>query len=176
MTRVERTHGPSRLGFLRTFLDAAGVGRAEAAEIVGFTQTGLQKWFRVDDAPLDTVMYLVEMLGYALDIRLVPPGSDPDEVPGGQPWPVGKRLAFVTGAMHMKGINQNELAALLGTNASNVSTFLKKDTFQISRAYRIAEVLGLDLHITIRPKESGRKEKTGRRAVSTVIIREEREC
>lgn len=166
-----------RMLFLREFMSAMNINVEKVAEIVKCHYVTVAKWLTpsYDDAPLSSVMNLIDAYGYKLDFVLT---RDYD---AGTQYEVlwerrnrarfkADRLAFLTKMMLRYDITSAELGKKMGLHRTSIEYMFKTNDLMISRIYRIADVCDMNVFITIEPKEEPYKEKTNYCTTKMTIV------
>ena len=136
------------LKFLGDFMTTLGLSTTTAAEKCGLTQVSVYYWLRKDDAHYSSVERLINAWGYKLKMELVSPDDQetsivvidkPDE----------RRLAFLERAIAEAG--RGEIQKQLGIGNTTIYYWLTHDDIFISYIFRIAEIIGKKVKVTISP-------------------------
>lgn len=150
----------SRLQFFRQFMIVKGIGVDDVAAACGCSPLTVKRWFtpQYDDAPLSAIMQTISASGYELSIVMVRKGEK--EANKELNWRrrakakfKADRLLFLTQAMLSYDITSKMLAELLGLHVTTVDYMFRANDVMVSRVYRIAEVLKMNLFITVAPVE-----------------------
>jgi len=132
------------LKFLGDFMTAVGLNTTTAGEKIGISQVSIYYWLKKDDAKLASVEKLMNACGYRLGIEFVDPDNEIIMEINRT-----KRLSFLAEAL---AVNDKEAVAKeLGIGLTGIYYWLSHDDMYISYIYRIAEILGKKVKVTIRP-------------------------
>lgn len=157
-----------RLQFLQDILDAQDVSKRDLAALMGVTPQNIFTYFKRDDMRLSVAMEIAEKLGYDLAFSLNKPGRvsaskaalQIESLLGNA---VGatkvNRLAFLSIAMKLYGIERKDLAEKLDLAYNGINRWFKVDDISISYLYQIADIYGLNFTVKPEAKIKGRKKK-----------------
>jgi len=132
------------LKFLGDFMSALGLNTTTAGEKIGISQVSVYYWLKKDDAKLSTVEKLINACGYSLSIEFVDP-----EMEIIMEINRTKRLSFLSEALSV--CDKEMIAKELGMGLTGIYYWLSHDDVNISYIYRIAELIGKKVKVTIRP-------------------------
>lgn len=139
------------LKFLGDFMSATGLTTTTAGEKIGLSQVSIYYWLKKDDAHLSMVDKLIDACGYKLVIDFVPAEETYAqkteiviEVPR------DRRLSFLSEAL--SSADKETVARELGIGLSTIYYWFDHDDIFVSYIYRIADIVGMKVKITIRPK------------------------
>lgn len=139
------------LKFLGDFMSATGLTTTTAGEKIGLSQVSIYYWLKKDDAHLSMVEKLIEACGFRLVIEYVPqeePSSYGTEIV--IEVPRERRLSFLSETL--SSADKETVARELGIGLSTIYYWFDHDDIFVSYIYRIAEILGRGVKITIRPQ------------------------
>ena len=136
------------LKFLGDFMTAMGLTTTTAGEKIGLTQVSVYYWLKKDDARLSVVNKLIEACGYKLIIDYVSTEADPFEPEIYIEPKHDKLLTFLAVALQKE--DKEKIANELGLGYTTVYYWLTHDDIFISYIFKIAELIGKRVKITIR--------------------------
>ena len=122
-----------RLQFLESLMAAIGVSKPELAHLMRMTPQNIFAYFKRDDMRLSCAMQIVDRLGYELSFSL-------DRENPSSPLCV---------------VARKDIADRLGLNYTGVNRWFFIDDMAISYIFKIAELYGLKVKTTIKPKQTG---------------------
>lgn len=137
------------LKFLGDFMTKMHLSTTAVAEKAGLTQVAVYYWLKKDDAHLSSVENLLRAWGFRLVFDLVPPNENDDMIDITIELPEERRLAFLESAI--SGINRDELQKKLGIGSTTIYYWLSHDDIFISYIFKVADVIGKKVKISIRP-------------------------
>lgn len=139
------------LKFLGDFMSATGLTTTTAGEKIGLSQVSIYYWLKKDDAHLSTVTKLIEACGFKLIIEYVPAEeTDVRKTEIVIEVPREKRLSFLSEAL--SSADKEVVARELGIGLSTIYYWFDHDDIFISYIYKIADIIGMKVRITIRPQ------------------------
>jgi len=132
------------LKFFGDFLSAVGLNTTTAGEKIGLSQVAVYYWLKKDDAKLSSIEKLINACGYRLSMEFVDPDAEIIMEINRT-----KRLSFLAEAL---AVNDKEMVAReLGVGLTGIYYWLSHDDVFVSYIYRIAEILGKKVRVSIRP-------------------------
>lgn len=142
-----------RLQFLSNLLIMTNTSKHELARVMGVSAQNIFTYFQRDDMKLSYAQEVASRLGYTLTFSLegkkeakgILQGLD-ELLRDGQ---IG-RLAFLQIAMKLNGIERKELAQRLELFYTGVNRWFKVDDIAISYLFKIAELYGLKLGVSVK--------------------------
>lgn len=142
-----------RLQFLSNLLIMTNTSKHELARVMGVSAQNIFTYFQRDDMKLSYAQEVASRLGYTLTFSLegkkeakgILQGLD-ELLRDGQ---IG-RLAFLQIAMKLNGIERKELAQRLDLFYTGVNRWFKVDDIAISYLFKIAELYGLKLGVSVK--------------------------
>lgn len=137
------------LKFLGDFMMALGLTTTTAGEKARLSQVTVYYWLKKDDARLSSVESLINAWGYKLKMELVSVDDNEDTSIVLIERPEEKRLSFLERAL--KGVSREELRQELGIGTTTIYYWFAHDDIFISYIFRIAEILGKKVKVTISP-------------------------
>jgi len=139
------------LKFLGDFMTATGLTTTAAGEKIGLSQVSIYYWLKKDDAHLSTVSKLIEACGFKLTIEYAPlENAEPQRTEIVIEVPREKRLSFLSDAL--SSVDKEYVSRELGIGLSTIYYWFDHDDIFISYIYRIAEIIGMRVKVTIRPQ------------------------
>ena len=150
-----------RLKFLKDFMNTCGDSAAEMARIIGLTRAGVSHWFIHDDCKLSYCETYINNRGYELSIELKTATVSPDGMvsinivkdPLAQEETGCRRVRFLLDALSKQGITKGQVAKDLGMKANSVRHWFVEDNIYVSHIFNIADLYGLQVCISIKPKD-----------------------
>lgn len=140
------------LKFLGDFMSTLGLTTTTAGEKIGLSQVSIYYWLKKDDAKLSVVNKLIEACGYTLSIELVEPVVDPSDTEIIIEVQRGRLLSFLSDALSDQ--DKELVSKQLGIGSTTIYYWLSHDDIFVSYIYKVAEVIGKKVKITIRKKIS----------------------
>ena len=138
------------LKFLGDFMTTLGLTTTSAGEKIGLTQVSIYYWLKKDDARLSMVNKLIDACGYKLIIELVEPVVNPADTEIIIEAPRDRLLSFLSEALSDQ--DKEAVAKQLGLGQTTIYYWFSHDDIFISYVYKIAEIIGKKVKITIRQK------------------------
>ena len=145
-----------RLQFLLDLLKTAKVSKRELARRMNMSYQNMFVYFQRDDMKLSFAEQMAGKLGYGLSFSIEKPSKgkvtdklimDLETILGGGA--SLQRLAFLQIAMKLNGIERKKLAQQLDLNYTGVNRWFKVDDIAISYLFKIAELYGLRVVISL---------------------------
>ena len=127
-----------------------GLTTTSAGEKIGLTQVSIYYWLKKDDARLSMVNKLIDACGYKLIIELVEPVVNPADTEIIIEAPRDRLLSFLSEALSDQ--DKEAVAKQLGLGQTTIYYWFSHDDIFISYVYKIAEIIGKKVKITIRQK------------------------
>lgn len=121
-----------------------GLNTTTAGEMIGVSQVSIYYWLKKDDAKLSAVEKLINACGYRLSIELVDPQQEII-----MELNRAKRLSFLAEALSDQ--DKKKVSEELGIGLTSVYYWLTHDDIFVSYIYKIADIIGKKVKITIRP-------------------------
>ena len=138
------------LKFLGDFMTTLGLTTTSAGEKIGLTQVSIYYWLKKDDARLSMVNKLIDACGYKLIIELVEPVVNPADTEIIIEAPRDRLLSVLSEALSDQ--DKEAVAKQLGLGQTTIYYWFSHDDIFISYVYKIAEIIGKKVKITIRQK------------------------
>lgn len=153
-----------RLQFLVKLLSMTNTSKHELARIMGVSAQNIFTYFQRDDMKLSYAQEIASRLGYTLTFSLEGDKKKSAEILHGldeilRDGQLG-RLAFLQVALKLNGIERKDLAQKLELFYTGVNRWFKVDDIAISYLFRIAEIYGLKLGISVKKTGKAKAEVT----------------
>jgi len=132
------------LKFLGDFMTAVGLNTTTAGEKIGISQVSIYYWLKKDDAKLSAIEKLINACGYKLSMELVDPDQEIIMEINRT-----KRLSFLAEALSDQ--DKLKVSHELGIGLTGIYYWLSHDDVFVSYIYRIADIIGKKVKVTIRP-------------------------
>jgi len=132
------------LKFLGDFMTAVGLNTTTAGEKLGISQVSIYYWLKKDDAKLSSVEKLMNACGYKLSFELVDP-----EMEIIMEINRTKGLSFLAEALSDQ--DKEKVSEQLGVGLTSIYYWLSHDDMFISYIYKVADIIGKKVKISIRP-------------------------
>lgn len=136
------------LRFLGDFMRMRQLSTTQAGAMIGMTQVGVYYWFKRDDARLSQVDKLIAACGYSLNFEFLDREQETNPLISIEVART-KRLSFLSEALDSLE-KKKDVAGKLGLASSTIYYWLTKDDIFISYIYKIAEIIGKKVKVTIR--------------------------
>lgn len=165
-----------RMQFFKQFMTATGITAVDVAAAISCSPLTVRRWFNpsIDDAPLSSVTDAMAAYGYSLNIVLSRGGEEDAEREifwrrNSKAKFKADRLTFLSEAMMRYDITTKALAEKLELHYTTVDHMFRVNDMSVSRIYRIAASLGMNVYMSVSPVDADVKGDMV--SISTHILR-----